>query len=267
MGCYPESRANGITNSGPRRTGSGASTFGTPRSRLRSLNVGLPKPLAHGKGFVQSGFVKAPAAGPLWLNKTGLEGDGQADLKVHGGPEKAACLYPLEHYPYWEDRLGRRLPEAAFGENFSTEGFVESEVCIGDVFRVAGPVGSHGAVVQVSQPRQPCYKLAARHGVKKLALWVQESGLTGFYFRVLEEGEVEAGVELVLAERSAPSATVAEANRVMHRDKEAFDAIERLLALPELSASWRRTFEKRLAAGRPEDVAERLEGPSRRRAE
>jgi MOSC domain-containing protein YiiM len=231
---------------------------------VRSLNVGLPKPLAHGKGFVRSGFVKAPAAGPLWLGETGLEGDGQADLKVHGGPEKAVCLYPLEHYPYWEERLGRRLPEAAFGENFSTEGLVESEVCIGDVFRVANPAGSSGPIVQVSQPRQPCYKLAARHGVKKLALWVQETGLTGFYFRVLKEGEIRAGTELALLERPAPWATVAEANRVMHRDKEDLGSIERLLALPELSASWRRTFEKRLAGGKAEDIAGRFGGPSQR---
>jgi MOSC domain-containing protein YiiM len=235
---------------------------------VRSLNVGLPKPLAHGKGFVRSGFVKAPAAGPLWLGETGLEGDGQADLKVHGGPEKAVCLYPSEHYPYWEERLGRRLPEAAFGENMTTEDLVEAEVCIGDVFRVVGSgEGTGGPTVQVSQPRQPCYKLAARHKAKRLALWVQETGLTGFYFRVLEEGEVRAGSVLALLERPVPWATVAEANRVMHRDKEDLRGTERLLALPELSASWRRTFEKRLAGGKADNAAERLGGPSRRKAE
>jgi len=232
----------------------------TPASAsLVSLNVGLPAPLAYRDKHVQSGFRKSPVGGALWLANTGLAGDGQADLKNHGGPEKAVCVYPLEHHPYWEERLDRRLGSAAFGENFSTEGFTESVVCIGDVYGVGT------AVVQVSQPRQPCFKLAARHGVKELALWVQETGLTGFYFRVLEEGEVAAGDEIALLERTASEASVAEANRVMHLDKHDVAGIERLLAVPELSANWRRTFEKRLS-GRTEDIAPRLEGPAAKRA-
>jgi MOSC domain-containing protein YiiM len=155
--------------------------------------------------------------------------------------------------------LDRRLGPAAFGENFSTQGFTESAVCVGDVYGVGT------AVVQVSQPRQPCFKLAARHGVKELALWVQETGLTGFYFRVLEEGEVAAGDEIALLERPAPEVSVAEANRVMHLDKQDVAGIERLLAVAELSANWRRTFEKRLS-GRAEDAAPRLEGPAAKRA-
>jgi MOSC domain-containing protein YiiM len=224
-----------------------------------SLNVGLPAPLAYRGKHVQSGFRKSPVRGSLWLSNTGLAGDGQADLKNHGGPEKAVCVYPLEHHPYWEERLDRRLGPAAFGENFSTEGLTESGVCVGDVYRVGT------AVVQVSQPRQPCFKLAARHGVKELALWVQETGLTGFYFRVLEEGEVAAGDEIILLERPAPEVSLAEANRVMHLDKRDVVGIERLLGVTELSANWRRTFEKRLF-GRTEDAAPRLEGPDAKRA-
>lgn len=225
---------------------------------LRYLNVGLPAPLPYRGKQVQSGFVKRPVEGALWLSRTGLAGDGQADLKVHGGPEKAACVYPVEHYPYWEERLGRDLPVAAFGENLSTTGLSEPGVCIGDVFRVGD--GDRGAVVQVSQPRQPCYKLAARHGEKRLALWVQQTGLTGFYFWVLEEGEVAAGDALRMVERPAPEATVAEANRVMHRDKDDLRAAELLLPVEELSSSWRRTFEERLVGGREDDAA-RLLGP------
>jgi len=226
---------------------------GDSRAWLGFLNVGLPAPLDNRGKEVRSGFVKSPVEGGVWLSRTGLAGDGQADLKAHGGPEKAVCVYPLEHYPYWEERLDRDLPPAAFGENFSTRGLTEPGVCVGDVFR-AGE-----AVVQVSQPRQPCYKLAARHNEKQLALWVQQAGLTGFYFRVLEEGRVAAGDGLHLVERPAPDATVAEANRVMHHDKGDLEAVERLLGVGELSVSWRRTFEKRLA-GESEDTAPRLSG-------
>ncbi len=189
------------------------------------------------------------------MSRTGLEGDAQADLKNHGGPEKAVCVYPLEHYPHWITRLGQELRPGAFGENFSTEGLLEQEVCIGDVYRVGS------TVVQVSQPRQPCFKLAARHGVKELALWVQEAGLTGFYFRCLEPGEVRAGEEIELVERSERGVSLCEANRVMHRDKQDVEGIKRLLAIVELSTSWRRTLTKRLS-GAIEDTAPRLGGSS-----
>lgn len=213
-------------------------------ARLVSLNVGEPKPLAYRGKHVQSGFRKSPEPGGLWLGETGLEGDGQADLENHGGPEKAVCVYPLEHYPYWQERLERPLEPGAFGENFSTEGLLESDVCIGDVYRVGG------ALVQVSQPRQPCYKMAARHGVKELALWVLETGFTGFYFRCLEPGEVRMGEGISLVRRARTPVSLAEANRVMHHDKRDVESIELLLAVPELAASWRRTFEKRLVGAR-----------------
>lgn len=222
---------------------------------LISLNVGQPRPLAYRGKHVQSGFRKSPvqAAEALWLGETGLEGDAQADLKNHGGPDKAVCVYPLEHYPYWSARLGRSLKPGAFGENFSTERLLEPEVCVGDVYQVGS------AIVQVSQPRQPCFKMAARHGVKELAWWVQEAGFTGFYFRCLEPGEAQAGGDIALLERSAAEVTVEEANRVMHHDKRDAAGIERLLEVPELSANWRQTFEKRLVDAR-EDALSRLEG-------
>lgn len=220
---------------------------------LISLNVGQPRPLAYRDKHVSSGFRKSPvqAAEVLWLGETGLEGDAQADLKNHGGPDKAVCVYPLEHYPYWSARLDRSLEPGAFGENFSTERLLEPEVCVGDVYRVGG------AVVQVSQPRQPCFKMAARHGVKELAWWVQKAGFTGFYFRCLEPGEVRVGSDIALQERSAAGVTVEEANRVMHHDKRDVAGIQCLLAVPELAANWRRTFEKRLVDAR-EDAPSRL---------
>lgn len=226
--------------------------------RVASLQVGKPKPLAYRGKHVESGFVKESVSGSVWLSGTNLAGDEQADKRVHGGPEKAVCVYPLEHYPYWEERLERELPRASFGENFSTEGLTESNVCIGDVFRVGDR--DRGAVLQVSQPRQPCFKLGARHGMPELVLCVQEVGLTGFYFRVLEEGEVQAGDEIILVERLRPEASVAEANRVMHHDKHDREGLERLAAVEELAESWKGKFEKRLSGSSREHDSARIEG-------
>ena len=161
----------------------------TASAQLVSLNTGRPALLPYRGRQVETSFVKVAVPDSLWLGYAGLAGDEQADKQNHGGLDKAVCVYALEHYPYWEEWLGTKLPEAAFGENFSTTGLTESEVCIGDVYRVGN------ATVQVSQPRQPCYKLAARHGIKELALWTEETGFTGFYLRCPEPGEVRAGDE------------------------------------------------------------------------
>ena len=209
-------------------------------ARLISLNVGLPQSLKHGKGRVQSGILKSPVRGALRLAENGLEGDGQADTEHHGGADKAVCVYAVEHLPYWSERLDTGLEPSAFGENFSTEGPVESEVYIGDVFRVGT------AIVQVSQPRIPCFKLAARHGEGQLALWVKKTGLTGFYLRCLEPGEIRAGYGLSLIGRPEHGFTVAEANRVMHGDRQDVASIEHLRAVPELSAEWKRMLGSRL---------------------
>lgn len=209
-------------------------------ARLASLNVGLPRPLAHGHGSVLSGITKSAVWGGSWFGETGLEGDGQGDTEHHGGPDKAVCVYALEHYPYWEERLGTGLEPGAFGENFSAEGLVETEVRIGDVYRVGT------AVAQVSQPRVPCFKLAARHGEKELALWVGETGLTGFYLRCLEPGEVRGGDGISLVESGKGGFTVAEANRIMHGDGQDVGIVERLRAVPELSAEWKKMLKSRL---------------------
>jgi len=207
--------------------------------KLISVNVGTPGTLTYLGKEVPSSFVKTAASNPVWLNRDGLAGDEQADLKNHGGPDKAVCVYPQEHYGYWSSRLSRDLPVAAFGENFTAEGLLEETVCIGDVFEVGG------ATVQVSQPRQPCFKLAARHEEPKLALWVQETGFTGFYFRCLNAGWVSVGEPLRLVHRHPQEITVAEANRLMHHDKDDGEGLGRLLAVTELSLSWRKTFERR----------------------
>ncbi|GIW07742.1 MAG: MOSC domain-containing protein [Dehalococcoidia bacterium] len=223
-------------------------------ARLISLNVGQPAPLRYRQKWVTTAFGKQPVSGGRRLTSGGIDGDAQADRSVHGGPAKAACVYPVEHYPIWTARLGRSLAIPSFGENFTTEGLLEEDVCIGDRFRVGQ------ALVEVSQPRQPCFKLATWNGEPRFARWVQESGRTGFYFRCLEEGVVQSGDLIVLVERPFPWATIAEANRLMHRTKQDRAGLERMLALPALSESWRQTFQRRLA-GIVESSSMRLDGP------
>lgn len=210
--------------------------------RLVSLNVGKPKPLPHGRKTVPSGIFKTPVEGPRSIDWTELEGDAQADLVGHGGPNRRVCVHPLENYPYWEGRIGRPLAgHGAFGENFTTTGLVEAEVVIGDVYRVGS------ATLQVSQPRTPCFKLAARYGVKELAGWFAQTGLTGFYLRLVEPGEFRAGDAVELLDRPSHGVTVLETNRVMYRDRQDVAGLERVLAVPEMSGPWLETFRERLA--------------------
>ncbi len=216
---------------------------------LHSLQLGLPRevpPLGEhdfsDKPWT-TGFFKQPVSDPAFARVNGLAGDGQADLVNHGGPNKAILAYAFAHYPSWQALLsGPPLPTGAFGENFTVTGSDERTVCIGDIWRVG-----ESLVVQVSQPRQPCWKLARRWQRKTLALEAQENGKTGWYFRVLTEGFAQAGMGLTLLERPQPDWTVARANHVMHHDKENAAAAAALAALPELSASWQRTLSKRVA--------------------
>ncbi len=203
---------------------------------VESLNRGMPKhEMLYGKEFF-TGISKQPVSGALRLTRTGFEGDGVGDQKHHGGEDKAVCVYSQEHYPYWERVLGISLPAAAFGENLTISGLREEAIAVGDIFSLGS------ALVQVSQPRQPCRTLAARYGRDDLVKLVIDSGFTGFYFRVLREGVVQPGDRLVLAEKDRHGITVSFANRIYHHDRGNCTAIERVLAVPALSASWRASF-------------------------
>ena len=205
---------------------------------IRSLNTGKPKKEIFNGKEVNTGICKKPVSGPVKLNRRGFEGDGVADLKHHGGDDKAVCAYSVDHYPYWEEVLGIKLPVAAFGENLSVSDLHEDDVCIGDIFQMGT------AIVMVSQPRQPCRTLAARYGRSDMVKMVADSGRTGFYFKVMREGTVESGNKLILMERDSNNVTVFFANRILHHDKKNLEGIEKLLAVPALSKSWRESFRK-----------------------
>jgi len=214
---------------------------------ILSVQIGLPQTIsypqakdAHAETW-RSGIYKKPVSGAVWASRTNLAGDGQADLSVHGGPDKAVYAYPSEHYPRWRAELGlAEMAFGGFGENLTVSGLLELEVSIGDVYR-AGE-----ALLQISQPRGPCWKLARRWGIKGLEKHFSVTGRTGFYLRVLQEGNVETGNGLELVERPAPEWTVLRAHRLLedfHSDPEA--AVQ-LSELPMLSESCRGSLKKNL---------------------
>ncbi len=228
---------------------------------LLSIQVGLPQNLGVENATDPmdkpwtTGFFKEKVAGRIRLGKTNLDGDGQADLQHHGGLEKAVNVYPSEHYSYWREELKKReMLFGAFGENFTTAGLLEQTACIGDVFSIGE------AVVQISQPRQPCWKLARRWRIKDLAAKVQKTGLTGWYFRVLQEGCVEENLIFRLLERPHPVWTVSLANTIMHRRKHDIEAARLLASCPALSQNWRESLSKRATAGKTTDTSQRLVG-------
>lgn len=204
-----------------------------------------------------SGIDKRPVSGPLDLGPEGFAGDEQGDRRVHGGPEKAVHHYPFDHYPAWRADLGPHpllTAPGAFGENISTEGMTEANVAVGDIFRLGT------ALVQVSQGRQPCWKLTQRFGVPKLARMVQDSGRTGWYYRVLQPGRVAPGDSLDLLDRLAPDWTLQRLWRALYVDRLNLDELQRIAALDVLAEGWRRYAIRRLASGRVEDWSKRLEG-------
>ncbi|CAM4269858.1 hypothetical protein BAMA_20925 [Bacillus manliponensis] len=218
-----------------------------------SINVGKPITVDYKGKEIKTGIYKFQIQGPVYLSKLNFDGDGQADLVHHGGPDKAVCVYAAEHYPYWEQDLNKKLVHGAFGENLTVKEMLEPDIHIGDTFQIGE------AIVQVSQPRQPCFKLAKRYDLHDLPLKFQKTGYTGFYLRVIEEGWMSSDSEIKLIERNLNGITVDFANVIMHHDKKNVDAIERILNVKELSSNWRKTFSKRLD-GKIEDIKARVEG-------
>ncbi|PFR87964.1 MOSC domain-containing protein [Bacillus cereus] len=221
--------------------------------QLLSLNIGLPKEVTYGGKVIHTGINKKQVKEPVYLSFVKFNGDGQADLVHHGGVDKAVCVYTGDHYPYWEKELNQDLVYGAFGENITVSGMREEDVCIGDMFELGQ------AIVQVTQPRQPCFKLAKKYNIPKLSLYFQETGYTGFYFRVLKEGWVSSVDTLKRLQSDPKGVSVAFANRIMHKEKQNVEGVKRILEVNALSSSWRKSFEKRIS-GEEINTKERLEG-------
>ena len=210
--------------------------------RLISVNVGRPQPVPYQDGVVSTGIYKEPVTGPVWVRRLNLDGDGQADLKVHGGEHKAVYAYPLEHYAFWSRELGRDdLGYGQFGENLTVEGLLEEQMNIGDVYRIGK------ALLQVSQPRSPCFKLGLRMGDEGFVARFSAENRTGFYLCVIEEGRITAGDAIERVEQAKDSISVRDAFRLRHGAGGTRAEYERASRVKALTPSWRAAFEKRLA--------------------
>jgi MOSC domain-containing protein YiiM len=210
-------------------------------TKLISVNVGLPRVIMNNGDRITTGIFKEPVAGRVMLRTLNLDGDRQADLSVHGGASKAAYAYPSEHYEYWKQEFPEmKLPWGMFGENFTTAGLFEIELNIGDKFEVGS------AVVMVTEPRLPCYKLGIKFGRADIVRRFLASERTGFYFAVLQEGDVGVGDQIKLVERSKHSVKTNDITRLYTREKHNVGLLRRAIEVEALPEGWKSYFQHRL---------------------
>ncbi|MBD2511630.1 MOSC domain-containing protein [Nostoc muscorum FACHB-395] len=206
-----------------------------------SVNVGLPREVLWKGKTVTTGIFKEPVEGQVMMRSLNLDGDRQADLSVHGGKDKAVYAYPFEHYDYWRRKLPEMdLPWGMFGENLTTVGLLEDEINIGDRFRIGS------AEVMVTQPRMPCYKLLIKFGRADIVKQFLDSRLTGFYFSVLQEGQVGNGDTLSLISRDSNNVTVADITRLYARETHDLELLHRAVQVEALPTGWRDYFQQQI---------------------
>ena len=207
-------------------------------AKLVSLNVGLPRDVAWRGKTVRTGIWKNPVQSRLMVRRLNIDGDGQGDLGGHGGPNRPVFVYQLDSYRYWERELSRSdFSYGQFGENFTIEGLPDDEVCIGDRFRIGG------ALFEISQPRVTCYRVGIRMDEPRMAALLVAQHRPGFYFRVLEEGEVGAGDEIIKVADGAERMSVAEIDGALYLRGHTRDQLERAWRIPPLSAGWKESFQ------------------------
>jgi ferredoxin-NADP reductase/MOSC domain-containing protein YiiM/ferredoxin len=207
-------------------------------ARLLSINVGLPRDIAWRGGTVHTGIWKAPVEGRRMVRRLNIDGDGQGDLAGHGGEQRAVFVYQIDSYRFWQSKLGRRdSTYGQFGENFTVDGLSDDQACIGDRYRIGG------AVLEVTQPRVTCYRVGIRMNEPRMAALLVAHDRPGFYFRVIEEGEVGAGDEIVQVAEGPERMTVAEVNALLYKPGHPRNRLEQALRIPALSAGWRASFQ------------------------
>lgn len=205
--------------------------------KIISVNVGLPREVLWKGRTVTTGIFKEPVEGHIMVRELNLDGDHQADLSVHGGPDKAVYAYPAEHYDYWRGELpDMNLAWGTFGENLTTEGLLEGKVNVGDRFRIGS------AVLMVTQPRMPCYKLGVKFGRDDIVKRFLRSKRTGFYFSVLEEGKVGAGDAIEFISRDENKVTVADITRLYVSERNNLEMLHRAVHVEALPEGWRGYF-------------------------
>src|ERR1700723_807787 len=210
---------------------------------LVSVNVGLPKDVAWNGRTVYTGVWKQPVTGPRMVRRLNVDGDGQGDLGGHGGEHRAVLVYQLDSYRYWSDELHRDdLRPGHFGENFTVEGLPDDEVCIGDRYRIGQ------AVFEVSQPRVTCYRVGLRLGEPQMAALLVSHRRPGVYFRVITEGQIEAGQNIVKVGSGPEQVSVAEIDALLYLPGHPRDTLERALRIPALSAGWKGSLQNLLTA-------------------
>jgi ferredoxin-NADP reductase/MOSC domain-containing protein YiiM/ferredoxin len=211
-------------------------------ARLLSVNVGLPKDISWQGQTVRTGIWKAPVEGARMARRLNIDGDGQGDLHGHGGERRAVFVYQIEAYRYWQNFLRRNdFVYGQFGENFTVDGLADADVCIGDRFKIGG------ALFEVTQPRVTCYRLGIRMNEPEFPALVVKHGRPGFYFRVLEEGEVEAGDEITQVGSGSERMSVSEIDALLYKPGHPRNQLERALRIPSLSVGWRKSFEALLS--------------------
>jgi MOSC domain-containing protein YiiM len=210
--------------------------------KILSVNVGLPVQIESGGKTVTTAIHKSPVRNRIKVGKLNLEGDGQADLSVHGGPNKAVYAYPSEHYEYWQREFpGKEIPQGMFGENLTLEGLVETDAHVGDRFQM-GTV-----VLMVTQPRLPCYKLGIRFGMEDVPDRFLSSRRTGFYFAVVEEGELGEGDAVRRIHQDANRVSIADILRLLYDDQPQDPQLfERAMNVKALSPSWKRRLLRKM---------------------
>src|SRR6478752_5368971 len=200
-------------------------------ARLISVNIGLPRDIAWREKLVHTGVWKASIPGRHMVRRLNIDGDGQGDLAGHGGEHRAVLVYQTDSYRYWQSQLQRDdFTYGQFGENFTVDGLSDQEVCIGDRYRVGG------ALLEVTQPRVTCYRVGIRMNEPRMAALLVAHGRPGFYLRVLEEGEVEAGQEIVQVAAGPERMNVAEIDALLYKPGHPRDQLQRALRIPALSA-------------------------------
>ena len=207
---------------------------------VKTLAIGMPRTLhtKEGKEFVSA--IHKRQSTEVFLSIEGFQGDGIADTKHHGGPDRAVCMYPVEHYAIWEKEFDCALPPSTFGENLTVSGMLEEDICIGDIFKVGE------AIVQVTQGRVPCSTISQRTGMPKLMKRMIQTGFTGYLCRVLEEGIIRFDSPITILQQDPQQVSILYANEVYFQRPKDREGLKRILEVDALAEEWKEMLKKRL---------------------